>query len=550
MMLAKELMFGQILCSAMLCFVARAKGEAPSPSMDAKLAAYVRAFNAADDECYTNAIPNAAAEAFLLKNAPRFTCPDADIERTYYFRWWTYRKHLRHTPDGWVVTEFLPEVGWAGRHNTISCALGHHFREGRWLRDRTPLKDYAAFWLRPKGGGRLNGPGAYVNWIADSVLRLADMDGDRTFATNLLSALVRNYEAWEAGWDCRVFPGTGTFPMGLKGGLFETTCNYEGSELALAGDGARPLVNAAMCGEARAISALATRAGDTDTAARFAAKAAALETAVKARLWDPERQFFMTVASNGVRGTVKELNGYAPWYFGLDLKGHEGAWTPFADPEGFAALWGLTFPERRTPGFAISYAGHPCQWNGPSWPYATSIALSALGEALRKGTAGGRTPSDFVAALHRYAAAHVRCTADGRILPWIDEVQNPDTGDWISRTMLERDPANRLHERGKDYNHSTFCDLVLGELVGIRPQSDGSLVVAPLFPPDWAYLRVEGVRWRGHDVSVVWDRDGVRDGLGTGFFILLDGKVAAGDARPGPVRFRERTGMSVRPCEE
>ena len=32
--------------------------------------------------------------------------------------------------------------------------------------------------------------------------------------------------------------------------------------------------------------------------------------------------------------------------------------------------------------------------------------------------------------------------------------------------------------------------------------------------------------------------------------VLLDGKVAAGDARPGPVRFRERTGMSVRPCEE
>ena len=53
-------------------------------------------------------------------------------------------------------------------------------------------------------------------------------------------------------------------------------------------------------------------------------------------------------------------------------------------------------------------------------------------------------------ALRRYAAAHVRRTADGRILPWIDEVQNPDTGDWISRTMLARDPRNRIPERGKD----------------------------------------------------------------------------------------------------
>ena len=454
-----KLMSLQVLCAVLPCPKVTAAVEAQRPSLDATLADYVRAFNATDDERYTNAIPNAAAEAFLLKNAPRFACPDADIERTYYFRWWTYRKHLRHTPDGWVVTEFLPDVSWAGRYNTISCALGHHIREGRWLRDRTPLRDYAAFWLRPKDGGRLNGPGAYVSWIADSVLKLADMDGDAAFATNHLSALVRNYEAWEAGWDCRVFPGTGTFPMGLKGGLFETTCNYEGSELALAGDGARPLVNAAMCGEARTIAALAARAGDAATAMRFASKAAALEAAVKERLWDPQRQFFMTVATNGVRGTVKELNGYAPWYFGLDLKGCEAAWEPFADPEG--------------------------------------------------------------------SAAHVRRMSDGRRLPWIDEVQNPDTGDWISRTMLERDPKNRIPERGKDYNHSTFCDLVLGELVGIRPQRDGSLVVAPLFPPAWAYLRVEGVRWRGHDISVVWDRDGTRYGLGAGFFVLRDGAVVS-----------------------
>lgn len=535
-----KFMLVQIVCSAVLCLEAEAKGEVPSPALDAKLADYVRAFNAADDECYTNTIPNAAAEAFLLKNAPRFECPDADIERTYYFRWWTYRKHLRHTPEGWVVTEFLPNVGWAGRYNTISCALGHHFREGRWLRDRTPLKDYAAFWLRPKDGGRLNGPGAYVNWIADSVLKLAEMEGDIAHATNHLTALVRNYETWEKGWNCRVFPGTGTFPMGLKDGLFETTCNYEGSELALAGDGARPLVNAAMCGEARAIAALATEADDADTAARFTAKATALEAAVKARLWDAERNFFMTVATNGVRGTVKELHGYAPWYFGLDLKGHEAAWKPFADSDGFAAPWGLTFPERRTPGFAISYAGHPCQWNGPSWPYATSIALSALGEALRVGTAGALTTADFTAALRRYAVSHVRRTPDGRRLPWIDEVQNPDTGDWISRTMLERDPKNRIPERGKDYNHSTFCDLVLGELVGIRPQRDGSLVVAPLFPPAWSYLRVEGVRWRGHDLSVIWDRDGTRYGLGTGLFVLVDGTVAARAARLLPIRARAR----------
>ena len=51
-------------------------------------------------------------------------------------------------------------------------------------------------------------------------------------------------------------------------------------------------------------------------------------------------------------------------------------------------------------------------------------------------------------------------------------------GDWISRTILERWkkekndkgeewPMNKGgKERGKDYNHSTFCDLIINGLIG------------------------------------------------------------------------------------
>ena len=56
---------------------------------------YVPEFNRMDDELYANAISNSAAEAFLRENAPSFSCPDAELERIYHFRWWTYRKHLR-----------------------------------------------------------------------------------------------------------------------------------------------------------------------------------------------------------------------------------------------------------------------------------------------------------------------------------------------------------------------------------------------------------------------------------------------------------------------
>ena len=108
---------------------------------------YVNQFNREDNELYKQDIPNCGASDFLRKNIPFFECPDKELEKTYYFRWWTYRKHIKKTPDGFVITEFLPDVPWAGKYNTISCAANHHFYEGRWLRNAEILSDYASFWL-------------------------------------------------------------------------------------------------------------------------------------------------------------------------------------------------------------------------------------------------------------------------------------------------------------------------------------------------------------------------------------------------------------------
>ena len=111
-----------------------ASGMAQAAATDGLLKAYVDRFNADDWENHTNAIPNAKAYDFLKANIPLLECPDKDIERAYYFRWWTFRRHIKATPKGYVVTEFLPDVGWAGEYNTINCAAGHHIMEGRWRR--------------------------------------------------------------------------------------------------------------------------------------------------------------------------------------------------------------------------------------------------------------------------------------------------------------------------------------------------------------------------------------------------------------------------------
>lgn len=492
----------------------------------ATLASYVAEFNAADEERVTNAVPNSAAAEFLSRNVPLFNCPDADIERAYYFRWWTYRKHLRHDAGRWTVSEFLPEVPWSGPGNTIICAAGHHFLEGRWLRDAVYMSDYIRYWLQDSPPGHR---WTFASWPMTGASACAEVSGDRSTLADVLDAAVAWYETWEVGFPRKRRNG-GKLRMGGDGkGGFKSIDHYEGTEYSLGGDGWKPLFNSAMWSEAKSIAAVARRAGRPELAERFETKASAVERVIRERLWNRDSGFFFTVDADGKTVPVRELHGYAPWYFGMPLdSSYDVAWRRLGDEKGFLAPWGLTFPERGAPGFKIDYSGHNCQWNGPSWPFATSIALTGYAKYLQADPS--RDCALFVRLLRLYAASHVRILPDGKRIAWIDENQNPFTGDWIARTKLLGNP--RYHERGRDYNHSTFCDLVISALVGFVPEEDG-FSLRPLFPEDWDFLSLENVRFRGRDVSVSWRRE-------TGLRVSVDGREVAWRRRSGYLRVTEK----------
>ena len=122
--------------------------EAPSILNPDSFRHYIDDFNQTYKEEVINFIPDAQAWDFLKSNIPFFTCPDPAIEQIYYFRWWTYRKHIKQTPAGFLITEFLKPVNHASEYNALSCALGHHIAEGRWLRDPQFVEGDIHFWLR------------------------------------------------------------------------------------------------------------------------------------------------------------------------------------------------------------------------------------------------------------------------------------------------------------------------------------------------------------------------------------------------------------------
>ena len=131
-----------------------------------------------------------------------------------------------------------------------------------------------------------------------------------------------------------------------------------------------------------------------------------------------------------------------------------------------------------------------------------------------------------------YSNSHRRILADGRQVCWIDENLNPYTGDWISRTRLKNwgkdgwSPAKGGVERGKDYNHSSFCDHVISDLIGICPSMEDRLIIHPLIPQNyWDWFCLDNVRYHGRTITIVWDKDGTKYDLGKGFRIYVDFKL-------------------------
>jgi len=481
-----------------------------------KLKTYVEQFNAGDEELYAN-IPNAEALDFLQKNIPLFDCPDIDIERTYYFRWWTYRKHVNKTEDGYVITEFLPKVPWAGKHNTISCPAGHHYYEGRWLHNPVYLDDYSTFWLRKGGEPRL-----YSFWIADAFYARHKVTPNPDLLIDLLPELIKNYTVWEDG-----FTG-GKYRYGRwDNGLYWTIDDRDGGELSIGGHGFRPTLNSFMYGDAKAIAAIARLEGDEGVAERFDAKAAEIKALVQEKLWDSDASFFKILSpETGKLSDVRELYGYTPWYFNLPDPGFEAGWGELMKSDGFYAPYGPTFAEQRHPEFKVSYEGHECQWNGPSWPLATCSVLTALANLLNNYDQTVIGKDAYVKTLKTYTNSHQLKREDGKVVPWIDENLNPYTGDWIARTHLKT-RKNVTYERGKDYNHSTYNDLIITGLVGLRPRTDDTVEVNPLVPDTWDYFCLDNILYHGHILTIIWDRTGDRYGKGKGLTVLAGGKSIA-----------------------
>lgn len=488
---------------------------------------YIDKFNNGDEEIYSQYIDNKSAWSWIKEEVPFFECSDKDIEETYYFRWWTYRKHIKDTPVGFIISEFLPEVDWAGIYNTINAATMHHLYEGRWLKgSKTLLKEYCLFWFNGETLAR-----SYSAWFADSIWNYCKVTGEYEIVIKLLPKLIDNFYCLEKSnlHEC---------------GLFWSSDDRDAMEMSISGPGIRPTLNSYMYGEAAAISEISEYCGIEDISNEFSKRKKEIKDLVEEKLWDKSSQFFKVIPLckrddkinswnfNQIckDNNVKELLGFIPWYFNLPDSGYENAWEELLSKDGFHAPYGLTSAEQRHDRFMFRDE-HECLWNGPSWPFATSQTLTAMANLLNNYSQNYINKENYFNEIKIYAKCHKLNKSDGSCIPWIDENLDPYTGEWISRNILSgmrwrKDKGG--YERGKDYNHSTYCDLIISGLVGLRPRKDNILEVNPLVPEGrLEYFCIDDVKYHDKNITIVYDKTGEKYKSGKGLRVYINNKEVA-----------------------
>jgi hypothetical protein len=464
---------------------------------------FVDYFNTMEDENIKGAIPNDSSWQWMKANIPLFECSQYNFEEIYYYRWWSLRKHIIKTPVGYAFTEFLVPRTYADKYNLIACALGHHIYEARWLHNQQYVKDDIHVWYRGKDGKPMNKLHSFSSWAMNAIYNLYTVNKDSAFIIDMLPDLETDYARWES-------------EKRLPNGLFWQTDVKDGMEETISGgrheENARPTINSYMYGNAMALAKMETLAGNKDKAAWYKAKADTIKELVYKYLWNNTDSFFETAKKGMQSADVREEVGFIPWYFNMPDSKYNVAWNALMDNKRFNAPFGITTAERSDSAFR-THGCCKCEWDGAIWPFATSQTMTAMANMINNNDQKVVTKDDYFDLMQTYVESQYY-----RGRPYIGEYLDDSTGFWLKGDA----------ERSRYYNHSTFNDLIITGLVGLRPRADNIIEVNPLIPENtWKWFCLDKVMYHNKPVTIIWDADGTKYNRGKGLSVWAEGKKVA-----------------------
>lgn len=477
----------------------------------------------------------AAYQRWFYDNVPYFDAPDGLMKKMWFYRWWIVRLHLT-VPETEDIQGYSFYEGKLGFDNAITFAVPVQLKELSWLRDPVYAIDQAknAYRNTNPNGAIVDPPSSpywnetYSHWSASA---LADVNRvhpiDAETLRGLLPAIAGDVRAWLKSYDgdgdllpSRDMPRVTGYDLDilsywwwnrLQLNLYARTPDLERVDFA-----------SFVYANARGTAELAQAAGDPALAAEFTALAEKVRAAALESFWDPQSGFFYPQTSaDDQRIPVRELHGFFPFTMGLapDEPEYHRALQKFVDP---AEFWSRYPP-------VITSMAHYREW---TWtmdgltrniaPHPISMGALTAMRAMQDYRQDIVTPAHFMSLMRSYTELMYP-----RVLP-NDPSWRPNAHEYYS----EWEPGARSQfPKPSDISHdfhSTYNALVVEGVIGLKPRADDRIELRPA-ALEWDYFVLDRVRYRGRELTIVWDRpDGsVRyPGRPEGLSLWVDGKLA------------------------
>ncbi len=457
------------------------------------------------------AAPRVPSWQDYLAQTPDFTCSDPYFQKYYDYRWYGLRANAVDHATGPLREPCVFEginPGWF-RH-AISYSAQILPRDLRWLHDPALAQGCITNFLREQDasgfihGGLLTGATSrrrhtghlyHSDW-GGAVRSVYSIHPERRFLRTCYEPLAR-YAQWfdrqrdQENW--RLYDVCNQAETGqeyMSRYLFVDRKADEWGPFQLKGVDATVYIYRLQ----QALAWMAETLGDTRAHGRWQQAAAETGNAIHRRMWDPRRQKFCDVhPQTGKRSPVRALTDFYPFLTDLVGRAHVATlrrhlldknafWTPFPAPstaldDQTADPFGRWLKKRKN-----------CPWNGRTWLMTNSHIAEVL----------ARAALHLDRRLERYATEFLRRFIH---MLFVDRDLDQPTSYEYYNPLTGQAPFFRGTE---EYMHSWIIDLLIKYVVGLRPQPDGRIIIAPL---DFGleHFALTNCQVAGRPVEVTWD---------------------------------------------
>ncbi|MFI5909895.1 discoidin domain-containing protein [Dactylosporangium sp. NPDC051541] len=492
------------------------------------------------------------------QDVPYIDVPDPALEKAIVYRWWGERYNTLDSNTPGYVYQYPTTVEGSNLYqNSIALTQPMHLQDTKWL--RTPYLPYGQI----LNIGELSGSSAFLDspghtsWNNHYSQYIGTAGAEAYYVHGGGPELANKF----AGY----FEGDGTGQLehydGNDNNLIAYDANYMPGNDADAisfgypkangtAPGARTIErpeSAYVWGAFDAAGRLYQIAGaDPAKVSQMNASADAIRAAILGRMWSPDTRMFLAGTSYGATSAATSNGRANPLPAGArDL-------IPAKESNLYDIYAENLIPFDQWQTYVDGYRFLTYGDNFPIFPFYTANQYDRA--AYGVGGSNNFSNINFTvqyrgvrSALRHYdpQQEYVTPAYAKRLLDWMAWSIYPG-GD--ARVANQAEYYSGWNATTKTYQRNNPYHVMLGnmnyvfveDMAGLQPRADDKL---ELWPIQFGYdhFMVDNVRYHDQDVTVVWDKDGTKYGLGTGYSLFLNGQKKFTLDKPGRVTYDPNT---------